>query len=350
MKKALVLILTIAMLFSALSISTSAIPEGCTAIDITANVKFSTVVDMYVNGTPIIRDDAKFVYASEYDLTASVGKAPGSGTRTIEVQKFDKKLYKDQIQFDVHFIDEGVFMYPAIWQNNAEDGSTAKAVYKFTVPEAGKYEFVVIGCAEIKAENVGKPEKERGFSYAIDGGQKYQVNISNSPLVFLQGYNYVFSVEDAQKAVANKTYEFYQMGCVYNITADLTAGEHTFEYYHLEYNSADGIMNTGNSSRLNYAGFYYQKYLDETALKAYKYPEAPEETTAAPTTPKETTKAPATTTKAPAATNAPSTTTKAPAVTTAAPKNEAGCGSIVSGAAVIIAFAGAAFVAAKRKH
>lgn len=349
MKKTLVLILTIAMLFSVMSISTSAIPEGCTAIDVTADVKFSTIVDMYVNGTPIIRDDAKFVYSSEADAATSIGKTPGSGDRQIIVLDFDKSLYKDQIQYDVHYIVDGLFSYPAIWQNNAEDGSTAKSVYKFTVPETGKYEFVVIGCAEIKAENVGNPEKERGFSYSFDAGQKYQVNISNSPLVFLQGYNYEYTVADAVSAVKDKTYGFYQMGCVYNITADLTAGEHTFEYYHLEYNSADAIVNTGNSSRLNFAGFYYQKALSETELANYKYPKAPDETT----TPEVTTKAPEPTTPAETTTAKPvETTPKAPAgeVTTAATQNEGGCGSVVSGAAVIIAFAGAAFVAAKKRH
>jgi len=346
MKKTLVLFLTIAMLFSVMSISTSAIPEGCTAIDVTANVKFSSVVDMYVNGTPIIRDDAKFVYASESDASTTIGKQPGSGIRTIVVMDFDKNTYKDQLQYDVHFIDEGVFAYPAIWQNNAEDGATAKSVYKFSVPAAGKYEFVVLGAAEIKAENVGNPEKERGFSYSIDGGQKFQVNISDSPLV-CRGYNYEYKIEDAQKAVKDKTHDYYQIGCVYNITADLTAGEHTFEYYHLEYNSAGNVVNTGNSSRLNFAGFYFQKALSESELANYKYPVAPVATTPAPTTPKVTTKAPDTT---PAPTT-PDVTTKTPDVTTPdSVQNEGGCGAVVSGAAVIIAFAGAAFVAAKRKH
>ena len=345
MKKALVLILTIAMMFSIMASSVSAIPAGCTAIDITAEVKFSSVVDMYKNGTPIIRDDAKFVYASESDPTATVGKAPGSDTRTIEITGFDKSLYRDQLQYDANYVDEGVFMYPAIWQNNAEDGSTAKHVYKFTVAEAGTYEFVIVGCAQIKAENVGNDAKDRGFSYSIDGGQKYQVNISDSPLIFRE-YTYIYSMDEASKDIADGKYTYFQMGCVYNIKADLTAGEHTFEYYHLEY-SGETVLSTGNSARLNYAGFYYQKYLNETELAAYKYPAAPAETTPAPTTPKETT------TKAPTTTAAPTTaavTTKAPTTTTEAPKAEGGCGAVVSGAVVIVAFAGAAFVAAKRKH
>lgn len=342
MKKLLVSIIVFAMMLSMLAVGTSAAPAGCTAIDVTDQVKFMSVVDMYKSGTPIIRDDARFVYSSEFDPATSVGKDPGKGTRTIEITDFDEEAYKDQLQFDQHYFDDGMFAYPCIWQNNAEDGATAKGVYKFTVETAGTYEIVVLGCGQIKAENVGNDAKDRGFSYSIDGGQKYQVNISDTPLIFRE-YSYVYSMEDASKDLADGKYTYYQIGCVYNIKVELTAGEHTFEFGHLEY-SGETVLNTGNGPRLNFAGFYYQKYLDDAALAAYKYPKAPEETTTPEVT---TTKAPVTTPK-PAVTTVPDATTTPTASTTAAASTSGGCGSVVSGVAVIIAFAGAAFVVSKK--
>lgn len=329
---------------SLVAIPTSAIPDGCTAIDATALVQYATAAQMYTNGLPIIRDDAQFVYSTIYDMSASVGKTPGSGSRIVTISDFDNEAYKDQAQFDVSYLGDGVFAYNAIWQSNADNGDTAKSVYTFEVPKAGTYEFVVVGCAQIKEADVGNDKKDRGFCYSVDGGQKYQVNISDTPLVFRE-YLYDYSFADGVKSSADGAHAYYQMGYVYNITAELSAGNHTFEYYHLEY-SNDQVLNTGNGSRLNFAGFYFQKALSAAELAEYKYPKAADVTTPEATTPAATTPTPTTTAK-PAATTAPETT---PAPDTTAAPSSAGCGSVVASAAVIIAFAGAAFVAAKRKH
>lgn len=344
MKKFLVLVLTVAMLLSIVAIPTYAIPEGCTAIDATALVQYATVAQMYTNGLPIIRDDAQFVYATLYDLSTTIGKNPGATSREIVISDFNEEAYKDQAQFDVSYLGDGLFSYYAIWQNNAADGQTAKSVYSFSVPTAGTYEFVILGCAQIKEADVGNDKKDRGFSYSVDGGQKYQVNISDTPLIFRE-YTYSYSFEDAVKESANQTNTYYQMGYVYNITAELTAGDHTFEYYHLEY-SNDTVLSTGNGSRLNFAGFYYQKALTAAELAEYKYPKAPETTEPAATTPIATKPAETTTAK-PTATTSPETT-ETPATTE--PATDGGCGSAIASASLIIAFAGAAFVAAKRRH
>jgi len=71
----------------------------------------------------------------------------------------------------------------------------------------------------------------------------------------------------------------------------------------------------------------------------------PADTTPAVTTPAVTTKPADTTTTAKV-----ETTTKAPEATTPAVQQEKGCGSVVSGAVVVIALAGAAFVATKKKE
>lgn len=52
MKKIIALALAVIMLCTLAAVPASAIPEGCTAIDITSDVKFMTTYEMYKTGTP----------------------------------------------------------------------------------------------------------------------------------------------------------------------------------------------------------------------------------------------------------------------------------------------------------
>ncbi len=345
MKKILVTTIIMAMLLSLVAVSAAAAPEGCTAIDVTADVKFASSLVMYRDGLAIIRDDAVYVDCQEYDLTLTEAKAPGAGTRIITISDFDEAAYKDQLQFDYSYFGEGTWGYNMTWANCHDDTKSSKMVYKFTVPESGEYEFVIVGAAQIKAENVGNDAKDRGFSYSIDGGQKYQVNISDSPLIF-RDYTYAYTMAEGLACEADGTYLLYVPGYVYNIKAHLTAGEHTFEYYHLEW-SGETDLRGGNGPRLNYAGFYYQKAIDAIAFENYVYPIAAttteEITTEAATTEEITTEAPGDD-----ATEAPGNdATQAPADTTEPAKS--GCGSTVSVAAIVLAFAGSCFVISKKR-
>ncbi len=350
MKKLLVSVIVLAMVLSLAIMPAAAIPEGCTAIDITNDVKFASTVQMYQNGLPIIRDDAFFVESLEY-TSDSVG-TESNGVRIITIQDFDASLYKDQLAFDVHYAEDGVFGYSCLWAANASDGSTSKLVYEVDIPADGVYEFVFVGAAQIKESNVGNDAKDRGFCYSVDGGQKYQVNISDTPMTFSGDYPYNYTTEQANQAIADGSKTYYQIGYAYGIQEQLSAGKHTIEYYHLEY-SGETVVNTGNSSRLNFAGFYVQKYLDPIAAGNYKYPVAQEQTTAEQTTEApapDTTKAPEVetpdTTKAPEG-EAPEAT-QAPAPDTTEAKKEGGCGGMISIAALVVSMA-AAFVIIKRK-
>ncbi len=355
MKKFLVSAIILAMLLTLVSVPASAIPEGCTAVDITSEVKFASAMQMYDQGLAIIREDATFVESFDYDQASLVGSTSAATVRSIKVSDFDDAAHRNQAQFDVHNYGDGDFLYTCIWASNASATETSKVVYKFNAPESGEYEFVFAGAAEIKAENVGNPERDRGFSFSIDGGEKKQVNISNSPLQ-CRGYNYEYTVAEALACVTEGTYAKYQIGYVYNIKVQLTAGEHTLEYYHLEY-SGDTITNTTNNSRLNFAGFYYQKAIDQVAFDNYVFPEAEAETTEEETTGEVTTGnnddtsgAEQTTDKAPEddKTDKPSSgNNNTP--TTDPVAEPSGCGSTVSAAAICFAFVGAAFVISKRR-
>jgi hypothetical protein len=252
---------------------------------------------------------------------------------------------------------DGYFAYPAVWANSATDPyDHGRLSYKFTVEEAGTYELVIVGCGQIKAENVDNDSKDRGFVYQIDGGEMFQVNISDTAGAF-RDYTYDYdkaTIEAGTLATTNGVNsQVYQMVYYYGMQMYLEAGEHTLDYYHLFY-SGETLFESGNGPRLNYAGAFVQKYLDGVAWENYEYPEttapetteAPEETTKAP---EETTKAPEVdeTTKAPEvdATEAPST--KAPE-TTKAPEKTGGCGSMI-GFGVLFALVPAAIVLKKKR-
>ena len=352
--------MVLVMMLAALSVCVSAIPAGCTAVDITQEVKFATAVQMYKDGLPIVRDDAEYVPAVSHRTDNAEYKAPGggpvNGIRTVIVKEFDATKHMDQLQYDVFWDTAptettGRFKYTCVWANNPDTG-TSKLIYDFEVAEAGTYELVFVGAAQIKTENKGKPERNRGFCYSVDSGAKFQVNVSETPAASSGDYLMAYSVDDAISDTAGDR-KYFQFTYMYNITVELTAGKHTLEYYHLEY-AGETITNVNNNSRLNFAGFYFQKALDETALKAYTYPKyvAPEttpapETTKAPDTTKkpETSKKPETT-KAPAPTNAPEVTN---APETKAPASEGGCGSVVGGTVAVISVISIAAVVVRKK-
>ena len=50
MKKIVSIALVLVMMIAALSVCVSAIPQGCTALDITDTVKFATSTQMYTKG------------------------------------------------------------------------------------------------------------------------------------------------------------------------------------------------------------------------------------------------------------------------------------------------------------
>lgn len=330
-----------------------------TLIDVTSEVKFATVLDVYTNFLPVVRTDAQFLDPFSYVNGGDEGfKAPGSGTRTIFIDGIPfNNFFNDRFVIDISAQDQSaIFEYPSVWANNGSDDSPAKLVYNVDIPKDGIYEFVVVGCAQIKEADVDNDKKDRGFCISVDGGQdKRQINISDTELIFRE-YSYMYSAEEVKTTnitTANGVNsQFYQVGYIYNITYELTKGTHSIEFWHLNY-SGDAVMEK-NSSRLNMMGIYVQEFLTETELALYKYPEtvaqtetdAPE-TTKAPETDAPETKAPET--KAPE-TNAADNKAEEPATTTAAPATSSGCsGSVGMGAVVIVAIVGSAWVACKKK-
>ncbi|MBQ2512324.1 MAG: hypothetical protein II534_03120 [Clostridia bacterium] len=332
-----------AVLILALAV-TMCLPASATsaakARDITDEVKVATVIEMYQNKLPIVRADAIFMDANDYtnDTKAADWSAPGTGTRQITVVgDTGWTNFNNDQNFWIDADKEGaLFMYPCIWSN-----ISGPMTYDFEIKEDGLYEFVVVGCAQIKEENVGNDAKDRGFSISVDGGEKVQVNISDTLGVF-RDYSYTYSIEEAKAAeitTANGVNsKFFQLCYYYNIVMDLKKGQHTFEYWHLEYSGAEDL-HAVNGSRLNYAGAYVQAALTDAELASYVYPEV---TTEEPTTKAVTTKAPVTSkepgTEAPTA-NAG--TTAEPSVTTAAPTTgkteEKGCASVTLGGIVVVA-------------
>ncbi len=354
---AIVLILAVAMCLPTFA------TEAAPAEDITADVKFATAMEIYTGFLPVVRTDAQFI---AYDTYVNGGdenfKAPGTGQRTITLMGFPfVNFFNDNFVVDISKKDEYVLMqYPACWQNNYTNGSPAKFVYNVDIPKDGIYEFVVVGCAQIKEADVDNDAKDRGFSISVDGQNKKQVNISDTQLTF-RDYSYEYSVDDVKNTnitTANGVNsKYFQVGYVYNITYELTKGTHTIEFYHLE-TSGGNRVDGGNSSRLNFMGMYVQEFLTDVELANYKYPETSEIIeTDAPTQPA--TEAPKTepVTEAPKTepvTDAPKTTptTKAPdaPATTAASGGKSGCGSFVGyGAVVMVAVLGSALVVTKRK-
>ena len=132
---------------------------------------------------PVVRLDAVFVHAQDYDM-ALAKAAPGNGNRTVTFTDWNLPYFFD----DPFNLGEGVFYYDNVkWQNpaNKEDvNDHGTLTYDIEVKEAGTYEFVVLGCAQITEANLDVDAKDRGFCYSIDGGPMYQVNISDTLGVF----------------------------------------------------------------------------------------------------------------------------------------------------------------------
>lgn len=364
MKRITALFILVAMICTAMVISTSAAIDATTLpkpTDITDQMKYVTAYEMYAGKLPIVRDDAIFMAGNEYDA-AVIGKAPGSGARQIQFTDWAEKGFEYYFE-DQFNLGDGDFYYDtAVWANCADDvDDRGQMLYHFKVEEAGTYELVFVGAAQIKADAVDNDAKDRGFTYSVDGGELKQVNISDTKGIF-RDYSYIYSgaeLEAGTLPVTNgENSQYYQVCYYYGFTVDLTAGDHTLEYYHLFY-SGDAphskATENGNTSRLNYMGAYVQKYLTDAELANYKYPEiatTQETTTLAPVVttekPKDT-EAPtaAVTTKAPTpgATEAPDVTTKAPAE----PAKKSGCGSVI-GLGILAAIIPAAIIIKKKKN
>jgi hypothetical protein len=324
-------------------------------VDITDQIKWSTVCDVYSMKLPVVRLDAVFVHAQDYDPALSVQKAPGSGNRTVIFKDWTYPYFFD----DPFNLGDGVFYYNNVqWQNpvNKEDvNDHGMLVYEIEVSEAGRYEFVVLGCAQITDANLDNDAKDRGFCYSVDGGPMYQVNISDTLGVFRE-YKYEYLTTELKESEIKTTNGvnsyYYQPVYYYNMFADLTAGKHTFEFHALAYSGES--FTPANSSRLNFMGFYYQKAISEAEWLAYTYPEV---TTPAET---ETSKAPETETSKPTDTDTTtvkgdedtkesSETTPTPTETTKEEAKEKGCKSAV-GFGVLAFIIPTAMVLKKKKH
>ena len=323
--------------------------------DITNDIKWVTAYEMYEKKLPVVRADAVFMNAMDY----TAATAPGSGIRMITFTDWAEKGFEEY--FDDYFHDgDGFFFYDAVWANSTKDPEPydhGLLSYTFEVAESGTYELVIVGAGQIKAENVDNDEKDRGFTFQIDDGEMFQVNISDTSGAF-RDYTYNYGKADIEAGTIATTNgvnsQLYQMTYYYGMQVYLTAGTHTLNYYHLFY-SGEFNFESGNGPRLNYAGAYVQKYLTGIEWDNYVYPEttAPETTAEPETTPApETTKAPETEapkeTEAPAVTEAPAAT-KAPE-TTKAPEKTGGCGSMMSIGAVLAVLPVAALVIKKKRN
>lgn len=355
MKKLTALLVAVVLMLNMMVIMASA--DATKPTDITADIKWVTAYDMYANKYPVVRADAIFIDANEFDPSL-VAELPGTGTRICSFTDWATNGMTDYFP-DVFSLGDGYFGYPAVWANsNKETYDHGRLSYKFTVEEAGTYELVIVGCGQIKPENVDNDAKDRGFTYQIDGGEMFQVNISDTLGAFQGAYTYDYNKEDLDATKITTTNgvnsTHYQMTYYYGMQMYLEAGEHTLDYYHLFY-SGEHAFESGNGPRLNYAGAFVQKYLTGIAWDNYVYPE-----TTAPETEPETeaeTKAPEVdeTTKAPdEETPAVDQTTAAPqpeqtnAPTTDKAEEKKGCGSMI-GFGVLFALVPAAIVLKKKR-
>ncbi len=346
MKKTLVLVISV-ILMIALCVPLYAAGK---AIDITDTVKCATMFEMMDGKLKIIRDDAILIPATDYTNAISGDDLPGTGTRTLTVTNTVgwTNYFNDQDFLLDAADDSTIWQYPCIWSK-----ILGPMTYDFTVEEAGTYEFVVVGCAQIKEEAVDNDAKDRGFCVSVDGGDKYQVNISDTKGVF-RSYTYDYTYDgvkaDEIKTANGVNTTNYFMGYYYNIVIDLTAGKHQFEYWGLEY-SGDQDLSQSTGPRLNYAGTYVQKYLSEAEIELYTYPEyTTEEVTTKPETTKAATTAEVTTAAPTEPTVDDTTAAPAPVSTTGAPKTEeSGCKSSVGACVLLVALAGTA-VFFKKRH
>ena len=352
MKKFTAILVAIVLMMNMMAICASAANyANAQPIDITATTKCVTLYEMYEKKLPIVRADAVFIPAIEYEAAT----APGSGMRTITITDWAEKGMT--AYFDDYFnLGDGYFMYDGVWANSVKDPYDHGLMsYSFNVPETGTYEIVFLGCGQIKAENVDLNDKDRGFAFQIDDGDIMQVNISDTAGAF-RDYTYSYGKADIEAGTIYTTNgvnsTVYQPVYYYGIQLALTAGSHTLDFYHL-FSSGDFVFESGNGPRLNYFGAYVQKYLTDAELAAYVYPEltTEEETTEAPKP--ETTAAPETQapeTQAPE-TQAPETqapATQAPAQTDP-PKSEGGCGAMVGFGTILAIIPVAALVIKKKR-
>ena len=360
MKKLLVFVTLFALLLSASALGVSAAIDASTLetpTDITADVKWVTLYDLYAQQLPVVRDDAQLIFANEYDATKA-GKAPGAGVRTITISDWAEKGMKSYFN-NYYDLEDGVFCFDStVWANVVENDNwddRGQLVYEFTVSEAGTYEFVFLGCAQIKDADVDNDAKDRGFAFSIDNGKLSQVNISDTRGIFRE-YKYTYSgaeLEEKKVTVTNGENSYYfEPTYYYGITAELSAGTHTLEFYHL-FNSGETKL-TGNGARINFIGFYVEKYLTDAELADYKYPETTPAETTTPSPAKETTTPEPekeTTTPEPEKETTPADkgTTPAPKDTSTTAPEKSGCGSVMS-LAVLAAVIPAAVVLWKRKH
>ena len=356
MKKITALLVAVVLMLNMMVIMASA--DATKPTDITADIKWVTAYDMYANKYPVVRADAIFIGAGDYDPSL-VAELPGSGTRIISFTDWATSGMTNYFP-DVFNLGDGIFAYDAVWANsNKEVYDHGRLSYKFTVDVADTYELVIVGAAQIKTENVDNDSKDRGFTYQIDGGELYQVNISDTLGVFQNGtYEYDYGKAELDSTKINTTNGenswYYQMTYYYGMQMYLEPGEHTLDFYHLFY-SGEHLFESGNGPRLNFAGAYVQKYMTGIEWDNYVYPEttAPETTEA----PEETTKAPEDeTTKAPEdETPAVDQTTEAPqpeqtnAPTTDKAEEKKGCGSMI-GFGVLFALVPAAIVLKKKRN
>ena len=93
MKKLLVFAVMLAMLISVMALPAYAAIDASTLEapnDITDDIKWTTLYDMYAEQLPIVRDDAVHVPATEYDMGV-VGTAASTGMRIIKLSDWAEK-------------------------------------------------------------------------------------------------------------------------------------------------------------------------------------------------------------------------------------------------------------------
>ena len=343
MKKLVGLLLILSLLVVMMTVA--AFAEDELPRDITDEIKWITAYDMYMEKLPIVRDDSVFIHPMDYDAAT----APGSGIREITFTDWEEADMEEY--FDDYFsCGDGCFVYDAVWAKSVDfPYNHGLMTYTFEVEEAGTYELVFVGAAQIKEEDVNNDAKDRGFAFSVDGGERRQINVSDTSGTFRE-YAYEYSEADLadtkiQTANGVNSY-YYQMTYYYGIQVELTAGEHTLEFYHLFY-SGETVFESGDGTRLNFAGAYVQKWLSEDELKDYTYSsdETAEETTAEITEAPIETEAPTDpVTEAPTETEAPTsveTTVESVTVPCTESVEGSGCGSILGfGAMVAVLAAG----------
>ena len=355
MKKITALLVAVVLMLNMMAIMASA-EATPTVTDVTNDIKWMTAYDMYLNKAAIVRADAVFMHSGDYDTTL-IAKAPGSEMRMVTFLDWAEKGMQNYFD-DYYNIGDGYFAYDAIWANSGSDPyDHGRLSYKFTVEEAGMYEIVILGCAQIKDEAVDNNEKDRGFAVQVDGGEIQQVNISDTMGTFRE-YAYSYSQADIEAGTIYTTNgvnnKYFIPTYYYGIQVNLTAGEHTLDYYHL-YSSGDFVFESGNGPRLNFMGAYVQKFLTDLERDNYVYPETEPvtEPVTEPQTEPETepqtepetdpeTDAP----EAPEQTNAPEAPEQTNAPSTTPEKK--GCGGMV-GFAAILALIPAAIVIKKKR-